>query len=348
MQVSCDELHRALNKAIDDLGLDLSGRTVLTEAANGAYVVTPLLAAMAGARVFAYGKSTKYGSVDEIFGEIRELCTSWDLSNIQLMTELTDDTLNQVDIVTNSGHLRPLNADKLKSLKSDAVIALMYEAWEYREADLDLDFCRQAGIRVGATNERHPAVGVFDFLGEMALEQIRRAGLELAEPKVVLICNNEFGPYIARTLIERGFQVGVIDSSENQKDYPSGIDWLGNFPSVEHSKNYKDVRCIIFTAYPFDLTWIGHTGAIQADELAVRFPEATLLRFAGDICEEDVRQSGISFFPEHVEAGHMGILPSDVGVEPVIRLQAGGLRVGQALLEENMTVGSDLIGEVLS
>jgi hypothetical protein len=28
----------------------------------------------------------------------------------------------------------------------------------------------------------------------------------------------------------------------------------------------------------------------------------------------------------------MGVLPSDVGPEPVVRLQAGGLRVGQVLL----------------
>ena len=29
--------------------------------------------------------------------------------------------------------------------------------------------------------------------------------------------------------------------------------------------------------------------------------------------------------------GHMGVLPSAIGPEPIIRLQAGGLKVGQLL-----------------
>ena len=40
-------LIRLMSAAIGRCGLDLSGLTVLTEAASGAYVVTPVLAAMA-------------------------------------------------------------------------------------------------------------------------------------------------------------------------------------------------------------------------------------------------------------------------------------------------------------
>ena len=35
---------------IRELDLDLNGKTILTEAATGAYVVTPIIAAAAGAR----------------------------------------------------------------------------------------------------------------------------------------------------------------------------------------------------------------------------------------------------------------------------------------------------------
>ena len=42
-----------LVRQVRDLELDLRGKTVLTEAASGAYIVTPVLAAIAGAKVFA-------------------------------------------------------------------------------------------------------------------------------------------------------------------------------------------------------------------------------------------------------------------------------------------------------
>ena len=56
-----------MRAAVARCRLDLRGLTVLTEAASGAYVVTPVLAAMAGARkVFAATRGGPYGSVDEI------------------------------------------------------------------------------------------------------------------------------------------------------------------------------------------------------------------------------------------------------------------------------------------
>ena len=51
-----------LFKRVEALGLNLQGKTVLTEAASGAYVVTPLLAAIAGAKVYAFTRTTKYGT----------------------------------------------------------------------------------------------------------------------------------------------------------------------------------------------------------------------------------------------------------------------------------------------
>ena len=53
--------------------LDLKGKTVLTEAATGAYIVTPVLAALAGAKVFAYSKTTRYGKLEEVFSNTKEL-----------------------------------------------------------------------------------------------------------------------------------------------------------------------------------------------------------------------------------------------------------------------------------
>ena len=64
----------------------------------------------------------------------------------------------QADIITNSGHVRPIDAEMIGWMKPTAVIPLMYEAWEFRDADLDLAACQRRGIVVAGTNERHPAI----------------------------------------------------------------------------------------------------------------------------------------------------------------------------------------------
>jgi hypothetical protein len=55
-----------IEDAIDRLELDLSGKVVLTEAATGAYIVTPVIAALAGAEVYAFTKDTRYGTVADV------------------------------------------------------------------------------------------------------------------------------------------------------------------------------------------------------------------------------------------------------------------------------------------
>src|SRR5260221_12331363 len=69
-------LIRLLNSVIDRCQLELTDRTVLTEAATGAYVVTPILAAMAGANVYALTLGTPYASAYEIYNTSLELATA--------------------------------------------------------------------------------------------------------------------------------------------------------------------------------------------------------------------------------------------------------------------------------
>src|SRR5579884_1842531 len=66
-------LIRLMRAAIDRCGLDLSGLTVLTEAATGAYAVTGVLAAMAGAEVYALAGGTAFATSEELDRLTREL-----------------------------------------------------------------------------------------------------------------------------------------------------------------------------------------------------------------------------------------------------------------------------------
>ncbi|MBL7738578.1 MAG: hypothetical protein JNK14_05115 [Chitinophagaceae bacterium] len=324
-----------LLKRVEALQLDLKGKTVLTEAASGAYVVTPLLAAIAGAKVYAFTKTTRYGTAEEIFANTQKFmneCTGKKL-DITLIDKLTPEIIAQADIITNSGHLRPLNEEKLQHAKDNVVIPLMYEAWEWRDADMDIHYIRKRGLRIGATNERHPEVDVFNYLGDMALKQIFDAGITPYKNKFVLICNNDFGPFIAKVVSKVCDGLAVIDKNENKNryDFPN-VEWIGNFPEVNVPAKYKDAEAVIFTAYPFDQTWIGENTSISIKQIKAEFNDPYILRYCGDADPAAMDKEGIRYFPAVVHSGHMGVLPSAVGYDPIIRLQAGGLKAGEALL----------------
>src|SRR5450631_627900 len=163
-----------LIRQVDALELNLKNKTVLTEAASGAYIVTPVIAALAGANVFAYSKTTRYGKVEDIFSSTRELAIQFRKFplDIQFIDNLNPEIIAQADMITNSGHLRPLNEHLLRHAKNSLVIPLMYEAWEWRDADMDISYIRKRGFPLGATNERHPDVDVFSYLGDMAIKLI--------------------------------------------------------------------------------------------------------------------------------------------------------------------------------
>jgi len=327
-----------LIKRVDALRLDLKGATVLTEAASGPYVVTPVLAAIAGAKVYAFTKSTRYGTVDDIFASTKKLAAEHTgrALDLTLIDTLTPEIIGQADIITNSGHLRPLDERTLMHAKDTVVIPLMYEAWEWRDADLDLQYVRKRGFKIGATNERHPDVDVFNYLGDMAVKQIFDSGICPYQNTFVLICNNDFGPYIAKVVGKVCAGLAVIDKDEHKDkyDFPN-VEWIGHFPDVKVPAEYRNAEAIIFTAYPFDELWIGAGAPLSAKQIKAEFANPYLLRYAGDIEPATLDREGIRYYPRDVPSGHMGILPSAIGYDPIIRLQAGGLKAGEALMTGN-------------
>lgn len=320
------DLKDKILKVISELELDLTNKTILTEAATGAYVVTPIIAAAAGAKVIAFTKSTKYGTADDVKNQTNEIVKLFsEKLDINIVEELTPELLKGVDIITNSGHLRPINENILQHVKAGMVISYMYEAWEYRKEDLDLDFCKKKQIAVVATNERHPNIDVFNYLGELAVKLIHNADKCLYRNKFIIVSNNDFGYHIAKTLVKLCSKVGVIDLAQNKNKYPDQIDWLGAFPSIHIPDDYKDAEAVIFTAYPFENTWIQKNGVIEAECFA-KLINPFILRYAGHLDTSYLDKNSIQYYPIAVKCGHMGILLSEIGYDSIIRLQAGGLK----------------------
>jgi hypothetical protein len=313
-----------IRAAVERCRLDLTGQVVLTEAASGAYVVTPLLAACAGAdRVYAMTRSTAYGSAEAIADDTLALAALAGVrERIEIVTGRFPSIVSRADIVTNSGHVRPIDAEFIRWMKPAAVVSLMYEGWEFRPGDIDLDACRERGIRIGATNERHPDVDVFSFLGMMAIKLLVDAQVAVYRSAILLLCDNPFCGFIARTLRRAG---ATVDVAACIADAPVGT--------------YYDAILVSLTPQPSAVV----TEA-DAREIARRWPGAVVAQFWGDMDREALAALAVPVCPATAPSrGHMAILPSAIGPEAVIRLQAGGLKVGELLRRGSRDVEHDCL-----
>jgi hypothetical protein len=313
-----------IRQAVRRLELDFSGLTVLTEAASGTYVVTPLIAAAAGAdKVFALARSTAYGSVEEVTEQTLRQARLMGLeSRLEIVTAKTPEIIAAADVITNTGHVRPIDAAMVAHMKPTAVVPLMYEAWEFRPGDVDLDACRASGILVAGTNECHPGVDMFSFLGPMAVQQLLDAGVCPYLSSVLLLCDNTFAPYMERGLRMAGARLDVRST-------------LG---SLADAAQYDAIICAMTPQRGPVL------GAEQAAAIAERCPGCVVTQYWGDIDREAFQRAGVPMWPPQAPPkGHMGMLPSGPGPEPVVRLQSGGLKVGEVLARRSFDRDGDYL-----
>ncbi|KAF3884599.1 MULTISPECIES: hypothetical protein [Nostocales] len=305
-----------MRQAIQGCNLQLQNMTVLTEAATGAYAVTPVLAAMAGAdKVFAIARDSRYGSVEQVKAEVQQIAEIAGVRDrIEFLTNKSKDVVAQADIITNSGHVRPINAEMIAWMKPNAVIGLMYEAWEFRPEDVDLIACRQQNINVVGVNERHLSVDVFSFLGIMAVKLLLDAGIAVYKSQILLLCDNPFRSFIERGLVNAGASVDTVDS-------------LAEAPT---DKTYDAILVALQPRFEPLLS------TTDATAIAKYWPGALVAQYWGDIDRSAFFSHNIPVCPEvEPKPGHMGILPSAVGPEPIIRLQAGGLKAAEVIWRQS-------------
>ena len=337
-----------LQHIIQDLNIQLEGDCVLTEAASGAYACTPVLAALAGAEVHAFARDSKYGSANDCIEQVKVLAEKCGVSEqIHFHTEKNEMPWERATVVTNSGALRPLDSTILQRVSSSCRIPLMFEAWEFRSQDLDLDFCRSKGIQIAGTNERHSQVDVFGYLGDMVVRLIQDAKQTPYRNKFIVVSNNDFTPYLCKPLVSMSAGVGVYCPLEYKNEIENlGATYLGDWNETEIPNDWKLASAMIYTGSPFsDNLW--GTFPLLNFKVWKSLNSPLLLRFAGDVREADLFQDEINFHPENVPAGHMGILPSAIGWDPIIRLQAGSLKVAELMKTNEVNFNNEVLAQYL-
>jgi hypothetical protein len=315
-----------MRAAVARSGLDLSGMTILTEAATGAYCVTPVIAALANAsQVHAVTRPSRYGTVAEVERCTHELASLAGVADrIEIVTRIDDNVLARADIVTNSGHLRPIDQSTISKLPRDCVIALMFETWEFRASDIDLSGCRERGIPIVGVNERHPSVDVFSYLGPLCVNMLHEAGVAVYGSRIALLCDNDFSSFISRGLAGLG------------ADFRSFSDVVALEPG------HWDA--VVLALRPGPGPRIDAPGAAHIARMA---PTAIIAQLWGDADRAAIAAMGLRIWPpQSPPPGHMGVLLSAIGPEPIVRLQTGGLRAAE-WVRRGLTIEAGGIAEIL-
>jgi len=317
---------RLINDAIHAVKLDLSGLTVLTEAATGYFVFTPLIAALAGADlVLAFPRDSSYATradVCEITESLASACGVAD--RVVLLPSLADSRVAQADIVTNSGFLRPLHADFLRRLKPTVAIPLMFETWEFRSEDLDLAECRRLGIPILGTNEHCPELRIFGYIGHIALKLLYELHFEVFRSRIAVLGSGDFGDTAEVTLRRAGAEVSRIIPVPH-------LDWH------EAKRFLSEAEVVVVVEYHTRRMLLGPGGEIEVEALRAVNPDLAVAHICGGVDRAALEAAGFCCWPERFAAsGYMSVATDYVGPRPLVDLQSGGLKVGECMARARM------------
>jgi hypothetical protein len=144
----------------------------------------------------------------------------------------------------------------------------------------------------------------------MAVKQLLDAGVAPYGSSVLLLCDNAFCPHIERGLVGAGAAVRVA-SALNE---------------VPEDTSYDAIVCALLPRGEAVID------ARDAAEIGRRWPGAVFAQYWGDVDREALAAASVPVFPPKAPGpGHMGVLPSAVGPEPIVRLQCGGLKAAEVM-----------------
>ncbi len=323
-------VERLMRAVIDDLQLDLRDIAVLTEAASGPFAVTPLIAALAGAsRVVAVGRDSTYGS----FADVKAFIDGWAARlGIGDRLSVTGDPpirhAASCQLVTNLGFVRPIDRDAIERLPADAAISLMFEPWECRDEDIDLAALEERGIPILGTNEAHPRLNVFPYVGMVVLKLMFEAGLEVLNSRVVVIGSRRFGDQAAQALAAAGAWVTRIDP-------------LTDLPPRDAAlrPRFAEADAVVLAEYGTHAEILGGRTGVPFHWLAGM--DCAIVHVCGQLDFDEFDRRGLRKFPPHrTRPGFMAANASYAGPRPVVDLHGGGLKVGELLVRGMRRFGS--------
>jgi hypothetical protein len=309
-------------KMIDVLQLDLSGKIVLTEVGSENYLFTPVIAALANAKkVYVWTRDSNYelGLFNKINClNICYICGGGIENRLEFsVNERPDNNIREADIITNSGFLRPLDENFLKKTKPGCVIPLMFESWEARDYDIDIDFCKKNNIKVAGTWENYPDIKVFDAIGPLCVKVALNAGFEIFQNNIIVWSSDIYGDKAVSAFRHFGAN-SVIKTSDVNYVY----------------KNFDNVDFLFICDYKEKKQFFGINAIFDVEKLKSINSSFGVVHLIGGVYHEILTINNISVYPKRFGyASRMSETLSYLGMSPIINLQVAGFKVGQNMIE---------------
>lgn len=284
-----------------------------------------MLAARAGAdRVVAVTRDSRYGSKESVASATAAAAREWGLADVvEVHFSLDRELVAAADIITNSGFVRPIDRGVISWMKDTAVVPLMWETWELRADDLDLDACRERGIAVLGTDESAPTHELYGYGGFIVLKLLFELGLEGYKSNVVLLGGGAGLGRSAKRLLDAVGVTAAWFADDEPGAHP--YDALSHWPLA-------DVDAIVVAEHRRPTRILGEDGILDPIRLAAEHPALRVGVVSGNVDAERLRASGLRYAPEVIrDFGFMSYQASDLGMRPVLELYAAGLKVGEAM-----------------
>jgi hypothetical protein len=293
--------------------INLKGKKVLTEAASGNYICTPVLSALSGADVFAVAKESKFGTIQQVQKEVLSMAKELKIKNqISIIKNFSDIDLAGIDVVTNTGFVRPINKALIDKLSPSCVIPLMWEPWEFRPKELDLDYAINKGLKVYGTNEADPRLLTMNYIGLIVLDFIKKGrGIE-NNLKILIIGSEKFNTAIQYVLEKENVSVTSI--------------FTNKFRAIDVSD--YDIIVVSEIASPKLIIGSSADALINSSSLT---EDQLIIHIAGNVEFTKIR---CKHYPENpASIGHMSYTTDYIDPVAVFDLHAAGLKVAEGMLE---------------
>lgn len=317
-------------RSIKKFNLDLEGLNVLTEAASGAYAFTPIIAALAGANaVYAYAEDSKYGKKQDIKSQLMALAAGFQVQGrIHVVLEKSPEIIGECDIITNSGFVRPIDRKMIDAMKTTAAIPLMYEAWEYRNKEIDVEYCKERGIPVLGTNENREGADVFDCLGFLVSKLLLECGLEIFGNNILILGDNKIARALQMFFNRNLVKNTLVTFNEDRHAPHLGIIYYKLFDNLASTQEYD---AVLFSELLNDVLLLGKDGVINAMNID-QFKDTQFIHVCGKVDPDFIKDKAIRIYPEVIAPlEYMSISGDYLGPAIPIQLTTAGLKVGEIM-----------------
>ena len=312
---------------IENLNLDLSNLNILTECASNAYAFTPIISCLAGAKsVIVVGSDTRYGKYEDNKSNIIKICnmSGLDISKLIFVrrNKLDKIDLSNIDIITNSGQLRPITESLITKLKRTAVIPLMWEPWEFRKEDLNIVACQKKNIPVIGTNENFSEISMYGYNPLIVIKLLFDLGLEGYNNNIVLLGGGKSGNAAYQGLKKIGFKILWFTSSGEKDSY--------KYEELQKIYNCEHVDAIVNYEHENPNIIIGKKSILDLKKIKTFFPYISYGHITGSVKQSELDKYKVNYLPRKIlPFGYMSYETVNLGYRPALELATAGLKVGE-------------------